>query len=106
MGTLLAAPPSSMIAIQESSPRAKSQEDTLSAPRVTTRARIFKLLSAPGIDSKESISPAYVAWRAGMNTLLYFKSVPSPHRLLKNSSTVPTRFHMYIEQRKILYMKC
>ncbi len=29
-----------------------------------SRARIFKLLRSPGIDSKELIPPAYVAWRA------------------------------------------
>jgi hypothetical protein len=31
----------------------------------TPRARISKLLWSPGIDSNESIPPAYVAWRAG-----------------------------------------
>jgi hypothetical protein len=35
-----------------------------------SRVRIFKLLRSPGIDSKESIPPAYVAWRAGTTTLL------------------------------------
>jgi hypothetical protein len=29
------------------------------------RARILKRLWSPGIDSKASIPPAYVAWRAG-----------------------------------------
>ncbi len=29
----------------------------------------FKLLRSPGIDSKKSIPPVYVAWRAGMTTL-------------------------------------
>ncbi len=32
-------------------------------------ARIFKRLWSPGIDSKEIIPPAYVAWRAGTITL-------------------------------------
>ncbi len=32
-------------------------------------ARIFKLLRSPGIDSKESIPPAYVAWWSGTITL-------------------------------------
>ncbi len=32
------------------------------------RARIFKLLRSAGIDSTESIPPAYVAWRAGTST--------------------------------------
>jgi hypothetical protein len=30
-----------------------------------SRAQICKRLRSPGIDSKELISPAYVAWRAG-----------------------------------------
>ncbi len=34
-----------------------------------TRARTFKCLWGPGIDSKEWIPPAYVAWRAGTKTL-------------------------------------
>jgi len=34
-----------------------------------SRARIFKRLWSPGIDSKASIPPAYVAWRAGTITL-------------------------------------
>ena len=33
------------------------------------RARIFKHLRSPEIDSKELIPPAYVAWRAGTTTL-------------------------------------
>jgi hypothetical protein len=33
------------------------------------RARIFKRLWSPGINSKELIPPAYVAWRAGTITL-------------------------------------
>ncbi len=34
-----------------------------------SRARTFKCLWGPGIDSKEWIPPAYVAWRAGTITL-------------------------------------
>jgi hypothetical protein len=37
---------------------------------------IFKLLRSPGNDSKESIPPAYVSWRAG--TTPYSFSVPNP----------------------------
>ncbi len=43
---------------------------------VVIRARIFKLLSGSGIDSKELVPPAYVAWRAGTITL------PIPTRFL------------------------
>ncbi len=44
--------------------------------RVMTQLRdgIFKLLRIPGIDSKESIWPAYVAWRAGTTTLFLLDS--------------------------------
>jgi hypothetical protein len=34
-----------------------------------TRARTFKCLLGPGIDPKELIPPAYVAWRSGTKTL-------------------------------------
>ena len=38
------------------------------------RARIFKRLWSPGIDFKELIPPAYVAWRAGTITLFLLGS--------------------------------
>ncbi len=39
---------------------------------------IFKLLRSPGINFKESVPPAYVAWRAGTTTLLYSFSAARP----------------------------
>jgi hypothetical protein len=39
-----------------------------------TQIWYFKLLKSPGIDSKESVPPAYVAWRAGMATLFLLGS--------------------------------
>ncbi len=45
-------------------------EDAGIAPKV----RIFKRLWSPGIDSKEWIPPAYVAWRAGTITLFLLGS--------------------------------
>ncbi len=39
-----------------------------------SRARIFKRLCIPGIDSKEWNPPAYVAWRAGTITLFLLGS--------------------------------
>jgi hypothetical protein len=39
-----------------------------------TWARTFKCLWGPGIDSKERIPSAYVAWRAGTITLFLFGS--------------------------------
>jgi hypothetical protein len=38
------------------------------------RDGIFKLLRSPGIGSKESIPPAYIAWRAGTATLFLLVS--------------------------------
>jgi hypothetical protein len=48
------------------------------------RARIFKLLRSPGIDSNEPISPGCVAWRAG-------------------TTTHPTRFLAHIDCLKIYF---
>ncbi len=44
--------------------------------RMTYRTRIFKLSRVPGIDSKESIPPTYVAWRASTTTLFQLDSQP------------------------------
>jgi hypothetical protein len=41
------------------------------------RDGIFKLLMSPGFDSKESIPPAYVAWRADTTILFLLDSKPS-----------------------------
>jgi hypothetical protein len=49
-----------------------------------TRARIFKLLRIPRIDSKKLIPPGY----GGPVRQPYSYSVPSPYRLFKNSSTL------------------
>ncbi len=46
----------------------------LSIDPVSFRARIFKRLWSPGIDSKEWIPQAYVAWRAGTITLFLLGS--------------------------------
>ncbi len=46
------------------------------------RGGIYKLLRSPGIDSKEQIPPAYVAWRAGTATLFLLGSWP-PKIVLK-----------------------
>jgi hypothetical protein len=50
-------------------------------------ARTFKCLWGPGIDFKEWIPPAYVAWRDGTKTL-FLLGAYSLHRLFKNSSSV------------------
>jgi hypothetical protein len=40
-----------------------------SQPPLKDRARIYKRLWRPGIDSEDSIPPAYVAWRAGTTNI-------------------------------------
>jgi hypothetical protein len=57
-------------------------------------ARIFKLLWSPGIDSKEWIPPAYVAWRAGRITLFLrclapidFLKIPARHSGISKNRT-------------------
>ncbi len=47
-------------------------------------ARIFKRLRCPRIDSKASILPAYVAWRAGTITLFV-----APARLQRLAESIP-----------------
>jgi hypothetical protein len=48
---------------------ANSIKESLPEFGLKSRDIIFKLLRCPGIDSKESIPPAYVAWRASATTL-------------------------------------
>jgi hypothetical protein len=55
------------------------------------RARFFKRLRSPEIDSKESIPPTYVA--DGLVQQSYSYLVPSPHGLFKNSSTETGSLH-------------
>ncbi len=43
--------------------------------KFSVSAGVFKLLKSPGIDSKESITLAYVAWRAGTTTLFLLGSL-------------------------------
>jgi hypothetical protein len=43
-------------------------------PLPPPREGILKLLWSPGIESKESIPPAYIAWRAGTTTQLLLGS--------------------------------
>ncbi len=50
------------------------------------RGSIFKHFRSHGINSKESILLAYVAWRASTTTLFLLGSQP-PNTLFKNSST-------------------
>jgi hypothetical protein len=45
----------------------------MSATFTLTRDGIFKIIRGPGIDSKESIRPAYVAWLAKVASAGIFK---------------------------------
>jgi hypothetical protein len=46
------------------------------------RARICKRLWSPGIESEESISPAYVAWRAGTPNMAVVPARQAGNRFL------------------------
>jgi hypothetical protein len=46
------------------------------------RARICKRLRSPGIDSNESIPPAYVAWRAGTSNRAVVSARQAGNRFL------------------------
>jgi hypothetical protein len=43
---------------------------------VEPRARIYKRLRSPGIDSKESVPPAYAAWRTGTTNSVIIPGPP------------------------------
>jgi hypothetical protein len=47
-----------------------------------SRARICKRLRSPGIDSKETISPAHVAWRAGTSNRVIVPARQAGNRFL------------------------
>ncbi len=63
-------------ALQESRVQIDKGLDTDTAVKIHRmyRARIFILLWSPGSDLKESIPPAYEAWRAGTITLFLLGS--------------------------------
>ena len=46
------------------------------------RARICKRLTRPGIDSEDSIPPAYVAWRAGTTNRVVVQARQAVNRFL------------------------
>ncbi len=66
-------------------PRERESDADIPVTR-SQRVRIFKLLRSPRIDSKEQTPPGCVTWRASIRQP-YSYSVPSPHRLFKNSDT-------------------
>ena len=53
-----------------------------SYPEKRTRARICKRLRRPGIDSEDSIPPAYVAWRAGPTNRVVVQARQAVNRFL------------------------
>jgi hypothetical protein len=48
------------------------------------RARICKRFRSPGIDSKESIPPAYVAWRAGTSNRIIVPAHQARNRFMSS----------------------
>jgi hypothetical protein len=65
--------------------------------------QICKLLRSLGIDSKESIPPAYVAWRAGTTTLFLLGIDPASLCSMagRYDNPIPTRFLAPIDCSKI-----
>jgi len=55
------------------------------------RARICKRLRSPGIDSKESIPPAYVAWRAGTSKSVVVPACQAGNRFPGSSKGLQIR---------------
>ncbi len=61
----------------ENGTKTRTQNETeasIESCRSNNRASIFKRVWGPGIDSKERIPPAYVAWQAGTITLFLLGS--------------------------------
>ncbi len=58
----------------------RSKEDIFTSPHL--RARICKRLWSPGINSEESISPAYVAWRASTTSRVSYRPARLENRYL------------------------
>ncbi len=60
------------------------------------RVRIYKRFRSPGIDSKELMPPAYVAWRAGTITLFHYLSYwPARLKRLKNRFLGPLSVYKF-----------
>ncbi len=51
-------------------------------PYIVNRARICKRLWSPGIDSREAILPAYVAWRASTTNRVFVPARQAGNRFL------------------------
>jgi hypothetical protein len=52
------------------------------ANRILSRARVCKRLRRPGIDSEDSIPPAYVEWRAGTTNRVIIPTRQARNRFL------------------------
>jgi hypothetical protein len=57
------------------------------------RARICKRLRSPGIDSEESIPPAYVAWRANTTNMVVVPARQAGNRFLGSLKGLQIRAH-------------
>ncbi len=55
------------------------------------RARICKRLRRPGIDSEDSIPPAYVAWRAGTTNKVIVPARQAENRFLGSTKGLQIR---------------
>jgi hypothetical protein len=66
----------------------------LSYPEKRTRARICKRLRRPGIDSEDSIPPAYVAWRACTTNRVVVQARQAVNRFLGSFEGLQIRYEL------------
>ncbi len=69
-------------------------------------ARICKRLWSPGIDSKESIPPAYVAWRAGTTNRVFLPARQVGNRFLGSFKGLQIRALGSLKVKKIRVLGC
>ncbi len=75
------------------------------------RARICKRLKSLGIDSKESIPPVYVAWRAGTSNRAGIDSCASIFKLLMSlgfdsKELIPPAYEAWRTGTATLFLLC
>jgi hypothetical protein len=70
------------------------------------RARTCKRLRSPGIDSKESVAPTYVAWRAGTSNKVVAPARLSGNRFLCSLTDLQIRALDSMGARAVIVQYC
>ncbi len=73
---------------------------------LSCRARICKRFRSPGIDSVESILPAYVAWRAGTSNRVVALARRAGNRFLVSLKGLHIRAQISLCVVKVIFLKC